>query len=62
MLDLSVIKSAAFHYMPAVASNVHRFLRNVNRENILSSHHCWRVVNWDVSSLFRFQMIILDAI
>ncbi|KAL3994590.1 putative peptidase family protein [Acanthocheilonema viteae] len=47
ILDLSVIKSAAFHYMPAVASNVHRFLRNVNRENILPITYCWRVVSWE---------------
>ncbi|CAG9540791.1 unnamed protein product [Cercopithifilaria johnstoni] len=46
ILDVSVIKSAAFHYMPAVASNVHRFLRNVNHESNLPTHHCWRVASW----------------
>uniref|UniRef100_A0A0R3RQB3 Guanylate cyclase n=1 Tax=Elaeophora elaphi TaxID=1147741 RepID=A0A0R3RQB3_9BILA len=47
MLDLSVIKSAGFHFMPAVASQVHRFLRNVSHGNFLLTHRYWRVMDWE---------------
>nr|CTP81342.1 Bm10065 [Brugia malayi] len=46
LLDLSVIKSAAFHYMPANASHVHRSLRDVSRASVLTNRYCWRVMSW----------------
>ncbi|EFO24956.2 hypothetical protein, variant [Loa loa] len=46
ILDLSVIKSAAFYCMPAVASHVHRSLRDMSRANVLPTRHCWRVMSW----------------
>ncbi|VDK67494.1 unnamed protein product [Litomosoides sigmodontis] len=45
ILDLSVIKSAAFYHMPAVASNLHRSLRNVDDGSMPLSDHCLRVAN-----------------
>uniref|UniRef100_A0AAF5RW86 Uncharacterized protein n=1 Tax=Wuchereria bancrofti TaxID=6293 RepID=A0AAF5RW86_WUCBA len=46
LLDLSVVKSTAFHYMPANASLVHRSLRDVSRASVLPNRHCWRVMSW----------------
>ncbi|KAK6104215.1 putative peptidase family protein [Brugia pahangi] len=46
LLDLSVIKSAAFHYMPANASHVHRSLRDISRASVLTNRYCWRVMSW----------------
>lgn len=42
--------------MPAVASNVHRFLRNVSRESMPLTRHCWRVVSWEVSPCLNFNI------
>lgn len=38
--------------MPAVASHVHRFLRDITRAEVLPTRHCWRVMSWQVNSLF----------
>ncbi|KAM3719176.1 putative zinc metalloproteinase [Dirofilaria immitis] len=46
ILDLSVIKSAAFHCMPSVASQVHRSLQDISLANVLPARYCWRVASW----------------
>ncbi|VDN04478.1 unnamed protein product [Thelazia callipaeda] len=45
-LDVTVIKSPAFYLLPTVASEVHRFLRDVNIACFPSKNQQLRVVGW----------------